>query len=336
MFDFLKEASPELMSWLVNEGSSNREKADTVILKEGVISEHVLVVLEGEVAINTTDQNGDQQCLAVLKQGTIIGEMSWLEQRPAVANVVTQTTSNVLYLKFESLDLLSKVKPGLAAEWQRLIAKKLSTQIQSQNAWIHRYEGPGADIEPLRKVLILFAELDDEDVDTLARLGALRRIQPAGTLIQQGQPVPSLFLILAGEADILVEIDGIKKKVGSSRRGELLGELTLLSNEIKGATATVHSVDGMELLELDKIALENTLLEKPDLANRFFRSLSCMLSQRSRDQLLARQLATRSQGAESSDDNDELNLNQLGGINRAGQRFNTLCRKFQSDGSVGV
>ena len=31
MFDFLKEASPELMSWLVNEGVSNREKADTVI-----------------------------------------------------------------------------------------------------------------------------------------------------------------------------------------------------------------------------------------------------------------------------------------------------------------
>ena len=336
MFDFLKEASPDLMVWLVNEGSSIRQKADTVIIKEGVISEHVLLVLEGEVAINTTDQNGDQQCLAVLKQGTIIGEMSWLEQRPAVANVVTQTTSNILYLKFESLDLLSKVKPGLAAEWQRLIAKKLSAQIQSQNAWIHRYEGPGADIEPLRKVLILFAELDDQDVDTLARLGSLRRIQPAGTLIQQGQHVPSLFLILAGEADILVEIDGVKKKVGSSRRGELLGELTLLSDEIKGATATVHSADGMELLELDKIALENTLLEEPDLANRFFRSLSCMLSQRSRDQLLARQLATRSQGAESSDDNDELNLHQLGGINRAGQRFNTLCQKFQSDGSVGL
>ena len=336
MFDFLKEASPDLMVWLVNEGSSIRQKADTVIIKEGVISEHVLLVLEGEVAINTTDQNGDQQCLAVLKQGTIIGEMSWLEQRPAVANVVTQTTSNILYLKFESLDLLSKVKPGLAAEWQRLIAKKLSAQIQSQNAWIHRYEGPGSDIEPLRKVLILFAELDDQDVDTLARLGSLRRVQPAGTLIQQGQHVPSLFLILAGEADILVEIDGVKKKVGSSRRGELLGELTLLSNETKGATATVQSADGMELLELDKIALENTLLEEPDLANRFFRSLSCMLSQRSRDQLLARQLATRSQGAESSDDNDELNLHQLGGINRAGQRFNTLCQKFQSDGSVGL
>ena len=52
MFDFLKEASPDLIAWLVNEGSSIRQKADTVIIKEGVISEHVLLVLEGEVAIN--------------------------------------------------------------------------------------------------------------------------------------------------------------------------------------------------------------------------------------------------------------------------------------------
>ena len=336
MFDLLKEASPSLMAWLFEEGTSSSEKAGTVIIREGIVSEYVLLMLEGEVAINTTDQNGEQQCLAVLKKGSIIGEMSWLEQRPAVANVVTKTTSKILYLNFETLDLLSKADLDLAAEWQRLIAKKLSAQIQSQNAWIHRYEGPGGDIEPLRKVLILFAELDDQDVDTLARLGALRRVHPAGTLIQQGQQVPSIFLILAGEADILVEINGVKKKVGSSRRGELLGELTLLSNDIQGATATVQSADGMELLEINKIALENTLLEEPDLANRFFRSLSCMLSQRSRDQLLARQLATRSQGAESSEDNDELDLTQLGGINRAGQRFNALCKKFQSDGSVGI
>jgi len=92
----------------------------------------------------------------------------------------------------------------------------------------------------------------------------------------------------------------------------------------------------MELLKLDKKALTNTLNNKPALANRFFRSLSCMMSQRSRDQLLARQLATRSQNAEGSDDGDELDLSQLGSINRAGQRFNTLCQKFQSGrGSEG-
>lgn len=142
-----------------------------------------------------------------------------------------------------------------------------------------------------------------------------------------------MFLILAGEAEIFVEINGINKRVGSSRRGELLGELTLLDNTAQGATATVQSSGGMELLELNKTDLNRALQEDPTLAGRFFRSLSCMLSQRSRDQLLARQLAARSQRAEgNSDAGDELDLGQLGGINRAGQRFNTLCQKFQSGG----
>ena len=57
----------------------------------------------------------------------------------------------------------------------------------------------------------MFAELDDQDVDILARLETLRGVQPGDTLIQQGQTVPSLFLILAGEADILVEIDGVER-----------------------------------------------------------------------------------------------------------------------------
>jgi len=208
MLNFNKEASQELQSWLISKGLKKKEKGKTILIKEGAVSQQVVVLLEGEIAINTTDQNGHQQCLAVLNDGAIVGEMSWLEKRPAVANVETQIESEVLYLKH---DILEELKPNLAAEWQRLVAQKLASQIQSQNAWIHRYEGPGAEVEPLRKVLVLFAELNDQDVDTLAKLGSLCRVQPSGTLLQQGQEVPSIFLILAGEAEILVEIDGIKK-----------------------------------------------------------------------------------------------------------------------------
>jgi len=309
----------------------------TFLIEEGRVSDRVIVLLEGEVTITTTDHQGNQQRLAVLHDGAMVGEMSWLEKRPAVADVVSSTPCKVLELDVAVLDELSQSEPVIAAEWQRLVAKKLAAQIQSQNAWIHRYEGPGEDIEPLRKVLVLFAELDDQDINTLARIGSLRRIQPGGILLQQGDDVPSVFLILAGEAEIFVAINGVNKQVGSSRRGELLGELTLLNKEAQGATATVQSIGGMELLELNKTTLNEALQNDAKLAGRFFRSLSCMLSQRSRDQLLARQLAKRSQSAERNeedDDGDELDLSQLGGINRAGQRFNTLCQKFQRNGGA--
>ena len=201
--------------------------------------------------------------------------MSWLEQRPAVADVVAETKSEVLFLSVDLLESMRADVPALAAEWQHLIARKLAAQIKKQNAWIHRYEGPGEDIEPLRKVLVLFAVLNDLlDVDKIGNLGSLRRIAPGGVLLKQGQEVPSIFMILAGEADILINIDGVNKKVGTSRRGELLGELTLLMSESQGASATVTSTDGMDLLEINKADLKNTLNAEPAFADRFFRSLS--------------------------------------------------------------
>ena len=335
-FNFLEEADAELIASLKAEGRVISYRPGKKLLEEGIVSGHVLILLDGEVSINTTDHQGNQQCLARLSVGAMVGEMSWLEKRPAVADVVTTTKCTVLELDVIVLDNLRERKPITAAVWQRLVAKKLASQIQSQNAWIHRYEGPGEEIEPLRKVLVLFAELDDQDINLLSNIGSLRRIKPRDILLQQGHPVPSIFLILAGEAEIFVEINGLSKQVGSSRRGELLGELTLLTNEVQGATATVRSAGGMELLEINKTDLNQALKNNPSFGERFYRSLSCMLSQRSRDQLLARQLASRSKEAErDNDEGDELDLAQLGGINRAGQRFNSLCQAFQSgEGSL--
>ncbi len=335
-FNFLEESDAELLACLKTEGRVISYGPGKTLIKEGVVSGHVLILLDGKISINTTDHQGKQQCLAILSDGAMVGEMSWLEKRPAVADVVTTSASTVLELDNVVLEKLRQCQPTIAAVWQRLVAKKLASQIQSQNAWIHRYEGPGKEIEPLRKIFVLFAELDDQDINLLGNIGSLRRIQPRDILLQQGHQVPSIFLILAGEAEIFVEINGVSKQVGSSRRGELLGELTLLTNEAQGATATVRSAGGMELLELNKTELNQALQDNPSFGERFYRSLSCMLSQRSRDQLLARQLASRSEEAErDNDEGDELDLVQLGGINRAGQRFNSLCQTFQSgEGSL--
>ena len=332
-FDITEEASSELKSFLRDQGSVIACEPGKLLIREGFLHDCVIIVLDGEISVSTTDHQGNQQFLATLGEGAIVGEMSWLERRPAVADVVTKSSSSVLELSFSLLDNISQSHPAMAAEWQQLIARKLADQIKSQNAWIHRYEGPGEEIEPMRKVLVLFAELDEQDINILGSIGSLRRIKPGNILIQQGNLVLSIYLILAGQAEIFVEIDGVNKKVGSSRRGELLGELTLLGNENQGATATVQSAGGMELLELNKIELKQVLQDNSKFAARFYRSLSCMLSQRSRDQLFARQLAKRSQVAEGeSDDADEIDLTSLSGINRAGQHFNTLCQKFQSSG----
>ena len=330
MFDLFREASQSLIAELEHLGDYQSLEAGQELIREGKIDGAIYVLKDGVLNVTTSSAAGEQKCLAELEPGSVVGEMSWLENRPAVASVVATTVASVLTLPYEHLEQLEVSNSDLGAEWQQLLARKLALQISSQNAWIHRFSEASKDIEPLRKVLVLFAGLEDQDVNALSNLGVLKRIPPNDVLIRQGEAVDSLYLVLAGESEIYVEIDGVDRQVGSSRRGELLGELTLLLDHDKGATASVHTATGMEVLEINKAKLLQYFELHPQMARRFYRSLNCMISQRSRDQLLSRQLAAESQRAEKNDLDDELDLFQLGGINRAGQRFSSLCQKFQS------
>jgi len=332
-FDAFVELGEELKSWLDEVGTLSHYEAGQKLILEGDINENIFLLINGSLSVNTTDQSGQERCLAELMKGAIVGEMTWLENRPAVASVSAIQPSNALKVSFHDLNALITKSPDAAAELQQILAKKLALQINSQNVWIHRFSDQDIELEPLRKVLVFFAGLDDQDVNTLANIGTLRRLKPGEVLISQGSEVTSLYLILAGQAEVFVEVNGVNKQVGTSRRGELLGELSLLLTDDQGATATVQSLEGMELMQINKDNLIDVLHDKPLLAEHFYRSLSCMLSQRSRDQLLGQRLASLSKSAESSigDDSEELDMSQLGGINQAGQRFNRLCEKFRGN-----
>ena len=147
-------------------------------------------------------------------------------------------------------------------------------------------------------------------------------------LLRENDPVTALYIILSGEVDVTVSIDGNDLVIGSSRRGEVLGEMTFLLPEQNLASATIQSRSGLDLLEIDASRFMQELRSDHKFASRFYRSLACMLSQRSRDQLLSRQLAERSRLAER--EVDQLNLDQLEGATRAARHFDWLCRQVRS------
>jgi len=323
------DAAPsELIAALQTHGETQQLSRGSVLIREGDCASDLFIVTAGAVAVATRSADGQTVLLGQGRRGTLLGDMSWLERRPAVATVSAEQDCQVLRVAHAALERLLREAPGIAAALYRLIGTKLCAQIQSQNSWIHRFNA--SQQEPLRKVLMLFAELNDEDVDWLRQLGQLQRLGPGEVLIDEGDPVPALYLVLAGDARIAITSDGTRRQVGSSRRGEVLGEMTLLSLDQGGASALVESADGLEVLRLDKGALLAALAASPQRAVRFWCALARMLSQRSREQLLERGLAAASHQAEQQDDDEELDLAQLSAISAAGARFDWLCRQFQN------
>ena len=328
-FNILESASPELRTWLLMNGEKVSFPTETVLIKEGERHPSPMVLLEGHLNVTTSNQQQGQEQLSSLTTGCLVGEMSWLEKRPAVATITSSGDCTVLRLSIEQLELLDRQQPTLAAQLHRVIAQKLAMQIQGQNVWAHRLRINHGPVEALRKVLTLFANRQEQDVFKLAGLGRLHRVQPQTLLLNQGDEVSALYLVLSGEAEIVFTLGGKPEVVGTSRRGELLGEMSLLLNDQKGASAGVRSSQGMDLLMLQRSTLVTELERNPALAARFYRGLACMLSRRSRDQLLSYQRGAISQ-LEEQDGIGSLDVDQLGAITRASRHFDWLCRAFQS------
>ena len=328
-FNILESASPELRTWLLVNGESMSFPTETDLIKEGERNPNPMVLLEGRLNVTTSNKQQGQEQLSSLTPGCLVGEMSWLETRPAVATITTSGGCTVLRLSIQQLELLERQQPTLAAQLHRVIAQKLAVQIQGQNVWVHRLHTDHAPVEALRKVLTLFSTLEEQDVLKLARLGRLHRVKPQSVLLKQGNEVSAVYLVLSGEAEIVFTIGGKPEVVGTSRRGELLGEMSLLLNDQQGASAEVRSSQGMDLLMIEHSTLVAELERNPSLAVRFYRGLACMLSRRSRDQLLSYQRAAISQLAEQ-EAVGYLDVDQLGAITRASRHFDWLCRSFQS------
>ena len=132
-FNILESASPELRTWLLVNGETQSVPTETVLIKEGELQPSPMVLLEGRLHVTTSHKQQGQERLSSLTPGCLVGEMSWLEKRPAVASVTSSGQCMVLRISIQQLESLYEQQPALAAQLHRVIAQKLALQIQAQN-----------------------------------------------------------------------------------------------------------------------------------------------------------------------------------------------------------
>jgi uncharacterized membrane protein len=97
----------------------------------------------------------------------------------------------------------------------------------------------------------LFEHLTDEDRRSLAEVIDRRPLKAGETLFQAGEPGDSLFVVQAGEVELFIkDTAGQKIVLTNAGRGEIFGELSLLDQGAR--TATAVALDDSELLELDR------------------------------------------------------------------------------------
>lgn len=179
----------------------------------------------------------------------------------------------------------------------------------------------------MRKVLFLFGQLNDDDVEWMLRAGTKRFVPVGGVLIEQGVPVDSVFILLEGRLAVsLRSRRGPERELARLNAGEIVGEMSFV--DARPPSATVRAAEDSTVFALAKSALNAKLATDQGFAARFYRALAIYLSTtvRERHRDLGSGVEIEADD-EEEDDADELDPNVLDGVYLAGERFDRMVKR---------
>lgn len=132
------------------------------------------------------------------------------------------------------------------------------------------------DIETIASLLSdfsFFQSLEQSDIKELVSYLKLRKFLNGECIIKKGEPGTRLFIILFGKVEVVGD-DGLS--IAFLGRGEVFGEMSLLSGDPVGATIKV--VDPTTLLYIHGKDFRNVLTQFPSLQMYFARLLARRLA----------------------------------------------------------
>lgn len=180
----------------------------------------------------------------------------------------------------------------------------------------------------MRKVLFLFGQLNDDDVEWMLGAGEKKFVSKGGVLIQQGIPVDAVFILLEGRLAVwLRPRNGPEREIARLNAGEIVGEMSFV--DARPPSATVWTLEDATVFSISKASLNAKLSTDQGFGARFYRALAIYLSTTVRERHRALDESSLGEMAEEEEDEaDELDANVLDGVYLAGERFDRMVKRM--------
>lgn len=118
----------------------------------------------------------------------------------------------------------------------------------------------------------LFSGLTESQLEALAA-GSARRSYPKGrTIVSEGEPSQSMYILLAGRAKVQrSDAEGKEVILAVLGSGEFIGEMSLIDDAPR--SASVITLESCEFMAVSKEAFKAMLVQSPDVAMNVMRGL---------------------------------------------------------------
>ena len=127
------------------------------------------------------------------------------------------------------------------------------------------------EVDALRRVP-LFQPIEPRRLKLLAFTSERLVFNPGQDVVRQGDPGDAAYIILAGEADVLIDNNGTMIPVARLDENAVIGEIAILTGVPR--TATVRAVGELTALRIGKDTFFKLITDIPDIGMEIMKELA--------------------------------------------------------------
>jgi CRP-like cAMP-binding protein len=224
---------------------------------EGAPADHLFLFLSGAAIVQVRDEDGTQTVVDELGPGELLGWAAVMEPHVYTASASTTEPCELIVVNGTDLRELCQENKQLGYQVCKGIGEVMSCRFEQAVGGREVPVFAGRGIECLRHFRI-FAELEDEQFDAIARIASCREIGEGEQLTTEGTRADRLYLFARGKASIKVRgADGRQVLIDEIGPGEILGwgavtgpPHVYTASAWTSEPCEVIAIDGEELLRL--------------------------------------------------------------------------------------
>jgi CRP-like cAMP-binding protein len=231
----------------------------------GPFGDSAFLVLEGELRVEITFEDGDKQgkpaeVARIMEAGETVGEMNLVTGAPRTCTITTATACVLVEITRHQLS--STVHRDIRNDLMLYLAQPTNGNIEARILSQRTKHAMG-----LRQSTFL-KQLSDIEIDFLAAVSKIRIEDKGACIVKQGEWGDSAFVVLRGQLRHMVafaEGENVRE-VGRLKGADVFGETTLLLDYPRSSTVEVLSKTAM-LAEISREAAEKMLNCRSDIVD---------------------------------------------------------------------
>jgi predicted acylesterase/phospholipase RssA/CRP-like cAMP-binding protein len=219
--------------------------AGEVLFRQGDPGDSMYLVERGLLEVRVHDADGAAQLLDRLDAGAGVGEIALLTGQPRTADVVAVVDSRLLRVAKSGFDRLVERQPAVASGFAVAVAPR-----------IQRLQLAGILVR-------LFGDLTPGAIHAMQEQLIWRRLADGEALVRQGAVGASMFIIVNGRLQVVLEADADtpERVLGEIGPGETVGEFALLTDDLR--SATLYATRDTDVVELTRPVFESLVRQHP-------------------------------------------------------------------------